>query len=104
MIILNDIELHDAKIKGMRIDYENSLVVIDIEHYRSTSDSSRSSARITFEGVGCMTQVFDQSSIIKNAFAGNINYWVPNPDGTTFIYLADGCISIRASKLSHEYI
>lgn len=31
--------------------------------------------------------------------AGNVNYWVPNEGGTTYLYLVDGCVAITAKAM-----
>jgi hypothetical protein len=101
MIDVETIELHDALLKKMDIDYAAKTAKIDLEYYESRDDSKRKPLSIMFEGVKSFSQISNFGRLLKNASAGNVNYWHPYQNGDeTFIYLSDGCIAITASKIT----
>ena len=103
MTALDSIEMHDALIIRMDIKYAEKVVSIDVELYTQSDRRVREKRSIVFDGVRSISQISDLNAIGKNAFAGNINYWVPGKDGsTTFIYLTDGCIAIEAQTVRVE--
>jgi hypothetical protein len=100
MLDLENIELHDARIKKMNADYISKVVSIDLDFYENSNSCNRQSGSIIFEGVESISQVCDFNRLSQHLNAGNINYWVPAQyGGTTYIYLADGCIAITAKKI-----
>jgi hypothetical protein len=101
MLPVDDIELHDALLKKMEIDYDAKTAKIELDYYESTDDSERKPLLIVFEGVESFSQISNWRRLQKNAFAGNVNYWHPyQKSDETFIYLSDGCIAITASKIT----
>lgn len=99
-ISVDAIELHDALLKSTCIDYTDGTVEIGFEFYASADDSSRKSVSVVFEGVESMSQIADLEALKKNAFAGNVTYWLPGENGaTTYIYLTDGCLAIKAKQI-----
>ena len=97
---VDSIELHDALLKSTAIDYMAKTVEIKFEFYVSTDDASRRPLSIIFEGVESIAQISNLDQLKKNAFAGNVNYWNPAQNGeTSYIYLADGCLAIKANKI-----
>ncbi len=97
---IEDLELHDALLKSTKIDYTSKIIEIQLELYLSTKDSSRRPFSIVFEGVESISQISNLERLEQNAFAGNINYWLPEQNGgITYIYLTDGCIAIKSAKL-----
>jgi len=100
---LESIELHDALLKKMDVDYVKNVVVVALEFYEDVDAPCRKTALITFEGVESISKICSLERMNQNAGAGNVNYWVPSqPGGTTFIYLVDGCISLTAQRVSLE--
>lgn len=100
---LDAIELHDAKIALLDINYLDKSVLICIDFYESRDSKSRRSAKIVFRGVGSISMVCAMDRIADNANAGNVNYWTPAiAPGTTYIYLVDGCIAICSESLDFE--
>lgn len=100
---LGSIELHDALLKKLEIDYVRNAAVVGIEFYESPDASSRKSALITFDGVRSISKICDLERMQKNARAGNINYWAPTRGkGTTYIYLVDGCMAITAQAVRFD--
>ena len=83
----------------MAIDYVNCTISIDLDYYPQGNESSqRVSAQINFSGVRKLNEVSDFDELSTNASAGNITYWVPaKNNGTSYIYLARGFISIEAA-------
>lgn len=98
---IDDINLHDALLKNMHVDYVEKTVSIDIAFYADEQSPNRVDATIDFKKVESISQITDFDRLKNNAFAGNINYWIPEKSvGITYIYLMDGCISIKAAKVS----
>lgn len=101
MLAIDAIEMHDALLKNMRVDHPGKKVTIDFDFYQSTDDRARSPLSITFDAVESLSHIADLKRMQANAFAGNVNYWVPSSGpGTTYIYLVDGCIAITAGSIS----
>jgi len=97
---LNDVDLHDALLKNMVVNYKEKNINIIVEYYKSENDKERNTAEIKFKDVELLTQVIDIHEMEINAFAGNISYWIPSQGyGTTYIYLTQGCISIKSSDV-----
>lgn len=92
------IELHDALIKDLKIDFKENEALLLVEFYKTESDKARTPIEIKFEGVRFLSGMCDFPALKKNAFAGNINYWTPGE--TTYFYLTDGCISIVANSVN----
>jgi hypothetical protein len=100
---LDTIELHDALIVGLAVDFAARSVSLDVEYYERKDSRHRRSGAIIFTGVESLAATCDLLGIQRNARAGNINYWVPaGAGGTTHLYLAEGCIAIRAEVASFE--
>jgi hypothetical protein len=93
------IELHDAVLQSMRIDYAKKTVLVEVQYYPDANSSERKRASIFFEEVESVSQVADIERLSSHASAGNINYWVPVREGTSYIYLSDGCVAVKARKL-----
>jgi hypothetical protein len=71
--------------------------VFDVEYYETQMAKGRTAITVEFSGVTQISGIFDMCNINKNAWAGNINYWVRGEGGSPFyFYMVDGCISIAA--------
>jgi hypothetical protein len=100
MMPVDAIELHDALLKSTVTDYVTKTIEMVFEIYMNTDDTSRKQVSVVFEGVESISQISNLDNLNKNAFAGNVNYWIPEQHGnTTYIYLCDGCIAIKADKI-----
>jgi hypothetical protein len=100
MLGLKDLELHDACVKKMNVDYISKTVSIDLDFYENSNSCDRQSGSIIFEGIESISQICDFNRLSHHFDAGNVNYWVPaQRGGTTYIYLTDGCIAITAKKI-----
>jgi hypothetical protein len=94
---LDSIELHDALVERINIDFLAASVTIYIAYYPSVEGEQRVRAKLIFEGVEAISQIADLTRLRKNAVAGNINCWRPSDaGGATYIYLVDGCIAVTA--------
>ena len=93
-----DLELHDSLIKELNIDFRRKIVTLMIDFYPTDSTKIRSPLELTFSNVESMSGLYDFYSLDKNSFAGNISYW--HPGDTTYIYLSDGCISIKSKNVT----
>lgn len=103
MTDLNAIELHDALLVSLSINYLAKTMAIRVEFYKDAAlDSHRQPAQIIFEGVGSISHTGDLDALQDNSSAGNISYWSPNPGGTTYIYLVNGSIAVRAETARFE--
>lgn len=99
---LDAIELHDAIFKGMEIDPLAGTISITLDYYPdSTNSRERSPATILFTKVSQHSQICDLNELQSNARAGNVVSWVPaEAQGSTYIYLVRGFISITAGHCS----
>lgn len=96
-----DLELHDATIQGMDVNYSERIVVLRLEIYADSHAKDRVAAEIRFSGVERLSDVSDFGSLADNLFAGNVTYWSPAAGyGTTNIYLAGGFIAITAQSVT----
>ena len=98
------VELHDARLTEMRIDYRAGTATVEVELYLDPGATERSKARIVFEEVVDLSQVAAFERLAQHAKAGNINYWVPAQNGTTFLYLSDGCVAVNAKRVRCELV
>lgn len=96
---LEKIELHDACLQWMHIDYVAKTVRIDLQFYLTPESSKREMASLVFSKVDSVSHIGDLISLEDNAAAGNVNYWIPRRTGLTYIYLVDGCIAIEAQDI-----
>lgn len=97
---LDKIELHDAQLKSMHVDYVAKSVTVNLEYYKSEEDSKRKAAAVVFEKVETVSQIGDLEKLQDNARAGNVVFWHPaNGSGTTEIYLTGGILAITAKKV-----
>jgi hypothetical protein len=94
---LDGIELHDAVVESVNIDFSAASVTILVAYYPSPESQQRVRVKLNFENVESISQITDFARLRENAVAGNINYWRPgDTGGATYIYLVDGCIVITA--------
>lgn len=95
------LELHDALVKEMNINFVDRVAIIIIEFYVDSSDRTRKAALFRFADVQSISTICNLQRLEDNARAGNVNYWVPGkPDDNTYIYLVDGCLAIQARLIS----
>ena len=92
-----EIELHDSLIKEMHLNFDKKTALLQVDFYRDESEKVRRPLRVEFFDVESISGLCDLKTLSKNAFAGNVNYWLPGD--TTYIYLTDGCISIKAGSI-----
>lgn len=95
-----DLELHDAVLTGLRVNFAEQSTTLSLDAYLLQSDKARRAVEIDFIGVEDLSVIAAFAAIAKNSRAGNINYWLPEAGaGTSFVYLNDGCISVRAAAV-----
>jgi len=100
---LEKIELHDALLKSMAVDYSAKSVTISVDYYESNDVRDRKPALIIFDEVESLSQVSNLIALEKNTFAGHIIQWVPaKGNGTTYIDVVGGCIAINAKRVRFE--
>ena len=102
---LDNIELHDAVVESVNIDFLAASITMRIAYYPNAESRQRSEAQLTFENVDSVSQIADLARLRQNRSAGNINYWRPsNADGVTYIYLVDGCIAVTAKTVRLDLV
>jgi hypothetical protein len=95
-----DLELHDAVLKGMRVNFTERSTTLLLDAYLLADAKVRRALEVDFLGVEDLSLIAALAAIADNSRAGNINYWLPKTDaGTTYVYLNDGCISVRAAAV-----
>lgn len=96
-----DLDLHDARIVAVAIDFRKRSIALRIEVYLDALQSkTRVHAEISFSKVERLSQVADLLELANHRAAGNIAYWHPAAGyGTTNIYLAGGIIAVTAKSL-----
>lgn len=101
----DDLELHDAVIKRMSVDYEAGTLQIDMDYYPVLGHSSeRAPLIISFSGVEKISGIADFVNLKDNSSAGNVGYWHPSTkSGTTYIYLISGLLAIDAKSIEIEF-
>lgn len=96
---LEGIELHDAQLKSIHVDYIKKSVAVNLEYYKSENALKRSAAILTFEKVESVSHICNIEKLQKNASAGNIAFWHPSKShGSTELYLVGGLLAITAKK------
>ncbi|MGD9170142.1 MAG: hypothetical protein PVI97_08785 [Candidatus Thiodiazotropha sp.] len=101
---LDEIELHDAILEGISVNYRNKSAVIEVAYYQdSVNSEERTSAVIIFSDVKHLSEVSNFDHLELNRSAGNIAYWHPaNGMGTTYIYLVSGLLEITAKSVAFK--
>ena len=100
---LDSIELHDARIESVKVDFPTKSVTIQIAYYPNEERRQREQATVNFEDVDSISQIADFLRLQDNYTAGNVNYWRPiDGPGVTYIYLVDGCIAISAKAVRFD--
>lgn len=97
---LDSIELHDALITKMDVDFSAKIVRVFLEAYKTKESRVRAPATLEFTDVESMSNICDLGRLSQRTSGGNVNYWVPGPrEGTTYVYLVDGCFAIKAKTV-----
>ena len=94
------LNLHDALLKTMHVDYVARVARIELEFYANDANAARKWLAIDFHGVSVITQTVDLDALKEHEFAGTISDWKPaDGPGPTYLYLPTGCVSITCDKL-----
>lgn len=95
---MQDIDLHDAIIENLSVNYSTKVVSIEVSYYpEPVHAKARLKAKIMFSEVERINEISDLLDLADNRVAGNIAYWHPaQGHGTTYIYLMSGVIAITA--------
>lgn len=94
---IQKLELHDAIISNIEVNLGSISVLLKC--YLHEGSDKRIDLRINFSGVRSCGVSMDHVSLENNARSGNVNYWIPKNNGTTYIYLMDGCINIDSKNI-----
>ena len=101
---LDSIELHDALIKKLEVDFVGQKVNIECDYYESQNDSKRKTILITFNQVENIASILNIKEIFNSSWAGHIAYWSPMElHGTTYINFVSGCLSVLAKSIDIHY-
>ncbi len=101
--MLDDIELHDAQLISLRIDYAKRSAIVELSFYEDhrTADARRR-ATVSFCEVKSVSHVVDIVQLSDNLAAGNVTNWWPDVAKKTYIYLAGGCLIIEAETVEFQ--
>jgi hypothetical protein len=98
-----DIDLHDARLLSIDVDFQEKRVIVSIEYYSSNTEKDRLFGRFIFGDVSIFSSTLDLNGIGDNMSSGNVNYWSPSFDGgATYFYFVDGFMMISAANLKLE--
>ncbi len=101
--IQKEIELHDAQLVNLSVDYRKSEVTIDFLYYIDpVIDRNRVPATLRFKNVTSFSHIADLKQLKSNRSAGEVSNWWRNVDGKTYLYLAGGCMIIEANSVKFE--
>jgi hypothetical protein len=97
---IEKIDLHDALLKSMSVDYAARSITLSVDFYKSKDERDRKPALIIFDEVESLSQVSNFNALHKWRTTGNIVQWVPaKRSGTTYIDVIGGCIAVNAKKV-----
>ncbi len=96
----SSIELHDAVIDELSVNFAEEKISLKCEYYEAQNDRRRKSIRIVFNKVTNFSSVLDIKALINSSRAGNITYWHPSEfQGVTYVYFSNGCVAIQAESI-----
>ncbi len=102
--MVDKIDLHDAILKTMIVDYAARSITIRLDCFERQEDREKQAAVIIFDGVDSLSQLTDLKELEGHTFAGHVSYWKPSDSyGTTYIYLVVGSIAITAEKVHFKF-
>lgn len=99
---LDSIELHDAVLLSLNVNYFDRTAVVEIDFYEDQKIRKRTSASIRFHNVKSISHIVDLPQLRDNAAAGNVTNWWPSVDKKTYLYLAGGCLIVEAASVEFE--
>jgi len=85
---LDSIELHDAIIESINMDFSSAAVTVHIAYYPNAESQRRIQGKLSFENVESIFQAADFTRLQQNSAAGNINYWRPSNAGQVTVHLS----------------
>ncbi len=95
-----DLELHDAVLRTLAIDFDGRSLTLVVDAYLAPDQKARKPVELIFSDVTDLSCLADFANLSANAKAGNINYWVPSLEGkSSYLYLTDGCLAINAGQV-----
>ncbi|TAG76137.1 MAG: hypothetical protein EAZ24_09375 [Burkholderiales bacterium] len=98
-----EIELHDAQLVNLQVDYHKSEITVDVLYYRDPiNDQIRVPATLTFRKVTSFSHIADLKQLKTNRAAGDVSNWWSDVDGKTYIYLAGGCMIVEAKSAKFQ--
>lgn len=93
-------DLHDALLKAIKLDFQKSRCIVDIDYYLSQDARQRVPGRIVFESIETMAFIGNIAELKRHDFAGHIAYCRYDSNSReTHIQLAAGHIMVRASEV-----
>lgn len=97
--MLYDEELsgHDAHLEEVVIDVIGQKLTLKMSAYVDSKASSRIPISVKFDKVEAVQMVANLDELASHHFAGHLAYWkVARGAGTSYFYLAAGCLSVPA--------
>jgi hypothetical protein len=88
---------HDAQLEEVLIDVISQTVTLRMSAYPDPLTTDRVPISVMFENVEAVQTVADLAELAVHHAAGHLAYWkIAKEAGTSFFYLAAGCLSVTA--------
>jgi hypothetical protein len=88
---------HDAQLEEVLIDVISQTVTLRMAAYPDPQASDRILISVMFENVEAVQTIANLAELAVHQAAGHLAYWkVAKGAGTSFFYLAAGCLSVTA--------
>jgi hypothetical protein len=98
MLYDNEMQGHDAHLEEVLIDVLRRTVRLRMSAYPASQAPSRVPIELVFDRVEAVHTLANLKELEGHHFAGHMSYWkVEKGAGTSYFYLAAGCLSITAA-------
>lgn len=96
-MLYDEMSGHDALLEEVTIDVIGQSVVLKMSAYPDAQSRDRVAIVVMFEKVEAVQTVANLQELAKHQFAGHMAYWrIAKKAGTSYFYLAAGCLSVTA--------
>lgn len=100
MATLSQLELHDANLLGVVLDYVSRTADVRLAYYPSEQSPERVLGTLRFVDVSQFNHLADLDLLAEHSTFGNVNQWVSGERlGVSYIYLARGLITVTAASV-----
>lgn len=100
MSVFEDSDFHDAVLKRIDMNYEKLELQIEVLAFKDENSTARTELLLRFFGLASFLVSSNCKSIERFSKTGNINSWLRNEDGKSYLYLVNGIIEIECSDHS----